>query len=166
MLYSYDYDPTYNQWNAFLPPDVRFYAVDNDCERMSITFDTYFGPERTCRLIYRLGFGGEIVFHLTYYRYAYEAPGDGDRIYNTHITNIEFINFGTSRFTQESLSTLNRIVEEFTDVLCVVKAINCYINIFLGGNTLNINLETIPSLIFKDSTREKKLKEIEKDFED
>ncbi len=166
MLYSYDFDPEYNQWNTFLPPDVRFYAVDNDHERMCITFDTLYGPERSCRLIYRLGFDAKIVFHLTYYRYVYEAPGDVDKIYNTHITNIEFINFRTNVFTQESLYILNREVQEFTDVLCVVKAINCYINIFLGDNTLNINLETIPSLVLKDLTREKKLKEIEKDFED
>lgn len=166
MLYSYDYDPSYEQWNAFLPPDVRFYAVDNDHERMCVTFDTLYGPECSCKLIYRLGFGAEIVFHLTYYRYAYAAPGDGDNIYNTRIINIEFINFHTRSFTQESLSVLNSVVQEFTDVLCVVKAINCYINIFLGGNTLNINVETIPGLVLKDATREKKLKEIEKDFED
>ena len=166
MIYSYDFEPNYYQWNTFLPPDVRFYAVDKDHERMTTTFDTYFGPECSCKLIYRLGFDAELIFHLSYYRYAYEAPGDDEKVYNARVMNIEFVNFHPGVFTQESLSVLNSELQEFTDVLCVVKAINCYINIFLGGNTLNINLETIPSLVLKDSTREKKLKEIEKDFKD
>lgn len=148
------------QINNFLPPNIRFLNIENET---TYTCTDYYLVKRY-KLIYSAG-DCELIFTLVGYDSTYN-----DVLYNCSIKNIEFTNdirtvcMYNLNLTTENIIECDKILKKHSKISSIIKIINCFINIYMGGNTLNITLDEVPELIKKHNKIEFKIKQIDEDF--
>jgi hypothetical protein len=146
--------------NNFLPPNIRLLNVENE---ITYTYTNYY-LEKRCKLIYLVD-DCELIFTLVGYDSTYD-----DVLYNCSIKNIAFTNYIRTvcmynlNLTTENIIECNKILKKHTKISSIIKIINCFINIYIGGNTLNMTFDEVTELVEKHNKIEFKIRQIDEDF--